>query len=89
MLQKLIRADDGVHKYIAVFSNGKRVKFGAQGYSDYTLHKDKERRERYRARHRKDLETNNPYAPGYLSWYILWNKPTLRESIQDFNKRFF
>ena len=89
MLVKLQKANDGIHKYIAVFSDGKKTKFGAEGYSDYTLHKDKERRERYRVRHRKDLETNNPQAPGYLSYYILWNKPTLSASIQDYNKRFF
>ena len=90
MLQKLIKANDGVHKYIAVFSDGKRVKFGAYGYTDFILSGgDKERRERYRARHKKDLETNNPQAPGYLSYYILWNKPSLRASMQDYNKRFF
>jgi hypothetical protein len=89
MLVKLLNANDQKHKYVAVFSNGRRVKFGGYGYSDYTIHKDPERKKRYQDRHRKDLDTKDPYAPGYLSWYVLWNKPTLSASIADYNKRFF
>jgi hypothetical protein len=55
---------------------------------DYTLTGDVEARERYRSRHRKDLETNDPTRAGYLAWYILWNKPTIRESIKDYRARF-
>jgi len=38
-------------------------------------------------RHLKDLETNDYTKPGFLSIFIAWNKPTLKESIKDFNKR--
>lgn len=78
-------------KYVATFSDGEKVKhthFGAAGMEDYTIHKDDERRERYRNRHRKDLMTNDPTRAGFLSWYILWNKKSLRESIADYKKRF-
>ena len=27
-------------KLVAIFENGTKVKFGAKGYSDYTIHKD-------------------------------------------------
>eukprot|EP00965_Chrysotila_dentata_P153522 5073779-Pleurochrysis_carterae.AAC.1 len=47
------------HKYVAHFEFGdgskKRTPFGAKGYDDYTMHKDKDRRERYWQRHVKDL----------------------------------
>ena len=89
MLVKLEPANDGKHKYIAIFSDGKKTKFGAQGYEDFTTHKDVERRDRYIARHKKDLETKDPYRAGYLSMYILWNKPTIEASIKDYNHRFF
>ena len=36
----------------------KTVPFGARGMDDYTLTKDKEQRERYRARHKGDTLTN-------------------------------
>jgi hypothetical protein len=46
-------------KYKMVFTdkNDKKVKtvqFGAKGYEDYTVHKDKDRRTRYLKRHSKD-----------------------------------
>jgi len=38
-------------------------------------------------RHLKDLETNDYRRAGNLSLFLLWNKPTLKESANDFNKR--
>ena len=67
----------GKKKYEITFDkNGKKYtrKFGSQGMSDYTIHKDKERRERYISRHKKDLRTNDPMKPGYLSMYFGTNQ---------------
>lgn len=66
----------------------KIVHFGSAGMDDYTITKDKEQRDRYRTRHKKDLETKDPTRAGYLSYYLLWNKETLTESIKDYKKRF-
>jgi hypothetical protein len=79
-----------VKKYRATFDvDGKisHTDFGAKGMSDFTKHKDKERRGRYITRHTKDLRTNDPTRAGYLSMYVLWNKEGLRESITDYKKR--
>ena len=69
--------------------NGKKrtTDFGAAGMSDYTRHHDKKRRSRYIKRHSKDLRTNDPTRAGYLSMYVLWNKPTIKQSISDYKKR--
>lgn len=76
-------------KLVATFSDGTKTHFGAKGMSDFTIHKDKARRERYRNRHRKDLLTNDPRKAGYLSWYILWGDyPDLKKSIQIYKKKF-
>ena len=80
-------------KLIAIFydDNGKKIKtthFGAKGMSDYTIHKDKERKERYLDRHRKRENWNDYMTAGSLSRWILWNKPTLKASIADYKKRF-
>jgi hypothetical protein len=80
-------------KLMAIFINddGKKIKtthFGQAGADDYTITKDKEQRARYRNRHKKDLDTNDYKKAGYLSWFLLWNKPTLTESIKDYKKRF-
>jgi hypothetical protein len=79
-------------KLMAIFYDGeKKVKtthFGAKGMSDFTIHKDKERKERYLDRHRKRENWNSFMTAGSLSRWILWNKPTLKASIADYKKRF-
>jgi ABC-type sulfate transport system substrate-binding protein len=79
-------------KLMAVFDNDGRKKtthFGAKGMDDYTLTKDKEQRERYRTRHKKDLETGDPTKAGFLSYYILWGDSTSRQkNISDYKKKF-
>jgi hypothetical protein len=59
----------------------KKVSFGAKGYEDYTIHKDKERKQRYINRHRHD-KLNDPYKAGFWAMYVLWNKPSKRESLK-------
>ena len=55
----------------------------------YIDHKDKEIRRRYRARHKKDLDTKDYTRAGYLSYYILWGDSTSRkENIEKYKKRF-
>ena len=81
-------------KLMAVFINKatnrqKTTHFGAKGMSDYTIHKDQERRERSRNRHHQDFKTNDPTRAGYLSYYILWGDSTsLKQNISSYKKRF-
>tara|TARA_R110002126_G_scaffold284738_1_gene434646 strand:+ start:427 stop:714 length:288 start_codon:yes stop_codon:yes gene_type:complete len=79
-------------KYMAVFENNGRTKtthFGAKGMDDYTIKGDKEQRERYRARHKKDLETKDPSKAGFLSYYLLWGDSTsFAQNLRDFKTRF-
>jgi hypothetical protein len=85
---KIEPANNGRNKWIATFDTGKTTKFGSFGQNDYTLTGNKEARERYRARHKKDLDTGDPTRAGYLSMFVLWNLPTISASVKDFNKRF-
>jgi hypothetical protein len=63
--------------------------FGASGMDDYTKTHDKAQRERYRTRHKKDLETGDPTRAGFLSYYILWGaSTTLSENIASFKRKF-
>jgi hypothetical protein len=76
-------------KLMATFeTNGRQkvIHFGARGMSDYTKHHDRERRNRYIFRHHKDLK-GNPARAGYLSMFVLWNKPSLQASIADYRRR--
>lgn len=90
MILRIEPATDGKHKYTAYFSNGRKTQFGAKGYEDYTIHHDTKRREAYRKRHAKDLDTSDPYRAGYLSYWLLWGDSTsLAQNVRDYNRRFF
>ena len=66
----------------------KIVHFGAQGYLDYTQHKDKDRKERYIIRHKNRENWTDIYSAGFWSRWLLWNKPTLYSSAKDIKKQF-
>ncbi len=75
-------------KYDAVIDGKKTVSFGATGYSDFTKHKDEERKERYIARHKVNQNWKDHETAGFYAKNILWNKPTIEASVQDTNKKF-
>jgi len=85
---KLIKATDGIHKYVAVFDD-KRVPFGAKGYTDFIESGNEVKKAAYLARHQVTEDWNNPKTPGSLSRWILWG-PTksLSKNIQLFKQRF-
>lgn len=94
---KTIRIEESPNKekkLVAYFydKDGKKIKtthFGARGMSDYTQHKDPTRMKRYLARHKGMGENwKDPTTAGALSRWILWGKPSLRESFNDFKNRF-
>ena len=86
------KSDKPDKKMKAVFTlpNGrtKTIHFGAAGMSDYTIHKDPERKQRYMARHAAHESWNNPMTAGSLSRWVLWNKTSLAASIADFKSKF-
>ena len=94
------QSDDGIHKYEITFENDetkrtKTIKFGAKGYNDYTIYykedgknKADEMKDAYIARHKVNENWDNPYLPGTLSRYILWEHKTVKESLVDYIKRF-
>ena len=69
--------------------DGKKISFGAATYSDYTIHKDPERKERYIARHakREDWDKSGVKTAGYWSKHLLWSKDTLQKSIDHISKK--
>lgn len=101
ILIKVEKSKKPTKKYNAVFliegNKFKTVSFGSPNMEDYLQHKDVERRDRYLKRHERDLKTNDPLRPGYLSFFYSWSgfkqtgKPTTNKKklIKMYNKRFF
>jgi hypothetical protein len=75
----LKRAMNGIHKFMAIFPDGKVVRFGRKGFSDYTLHKDPERMKRYLTRHRsrENWTRSGAKTAGFWSRWFLWSSPSL------------
>jgi len=93
-LVRIVKSDRPEKKLAATFENThtKRMKvvhFGAAGMSDYTIHKDAERKQRYINRHKKNEHWDDPVTAGALSRWMLWNKTSLKASIDDYKRRFF
>ena len=91
-LKTIRRSHKPEKKWDAVFERNGREKvvpFGAAGMSNYTKHKNATRKQRYISRHSGMGESwNKPDTAGALSRWILWNKPSFRESVADYKRRF-
>ena len=90
---QLLKSKVDGKKYTAIFYDEKRSKiktvhFGSAGMSDFTKHKDEERKQRYIARHSANENWNDYMTAGSLSRWILWNKPSLSASYNDYIKKF-
>ena len=68
----------------------KTVQFGAKGYSDYTIHKDKERMKRYDSRHasRENWTKSGIETAGFWSKWILWSKPGFDSAVKYTSRKF-
>jgi hypothetical protein len=76
--QKLSKSTRKGKKYMVLYL-GRWIHFGAAGMSDYTIHKDPERRRRYLARASQIKDKNGNYAykdktrPAFWSYYLTWS----------------
>lgn len=84
------RADDGKHKYTAIFSDPKQtIHFGDINYQDYTQHKNPLRAKAYKTRHRaREDWYSSPRSAGALSYWLLWSSPNFSHNLKAFARRF-
>ena len=75
-------------KFDAIIDGKKTVSFESSQHSDFTKHKDPERKQRYLDRHKARENWNDPTTAGALSKHVLWNKTTIAQSVKDMDKRF-
>ena len=88
MKEVVFKKSSNPEKKYAAFVEGKKISFGASGYSDFTQHKDEERKKNYIARHRVNQNWNDLKTAGAWSKNLLWNKPTISESIKSMENKF-
>ena len=98
-LEKVVKSDAKGKKWTAYFcmckgeskccdNDKKKVHFGSEGYTDYTIGATEEQRKSYRARHASG-KTAKPDTANALSYYILWGDSRSRQTnINSFKKKF-
>lgn len=94
----LQRSTNSKKKWMVTTPSGKKVHFGQKGASDYTKHKDDERKQRYIVRHggtktgktstKEKWGKDGLSTPGFWSRWLTWNKKTLEASIKDIERKF-
>ena len=70
--------------------DGKTIHFGAEGYEDYTKHKDPERKKRYITRHKanENWTKSGIKTAGFWSRWLLWGEPSISASIKAIENKF-
>ena len=91
MIIELYKSTQPNKKY-TVKVNDKTIHFGDSRYKDFrTFGEDRyKRKENYIKRHQVNENWNKDgiETAGWWSRWLLWNKPTLEQSIRDVEKRF-
>jgi len=77
-----------IHLDIPGLDSIKTIHFGDPRYEDYTMHHNEQRKLNYLQRHESREDWNNYEKAGFWSRWLLWNKPTIEESMRDIEKRF-
>jgi len=96
----LLNKSKRTNKRYVVKDEKRTIHFGDDRYRNFILMNDRnskyyepnpDERQRikanYRNRHKGD-NLENPFSAGALSYYLLWNRPTLRASIKDYESKF-
>lgn len=64
-----------------------RIHFGQAGASDFTKHGSTLAKEAYIRRHQAREDWTDPLTAGFWSRWVLWNLPTVKDSLTDALKR--
>ena len=86
----ILRKSSHPDKKYMVTIGSKTIHFGSSPYLSYEVHHDPNRKKRYETRHKsnENWTKSGIKSAGFWSKWILWNKPSLRDSIKNTEKRF-
>ena len=90
IMEVIISPSKSKNKKSVAEVNNKKIHFGDNRYQDYTQHKDPKRKENYINRHAKneDWSKSNIASAGFMSRYVLWEKPTMKSAIDNLNSEY-
>jgi len=90
---QLLKSKKEDKRYDAIFFNEKKnkiksVSFGLKGGNTFIEHKNTKTKDAWIARHSVTGDWTKPDTASSLAFHILWNKPTLSASYNDYLKKF-
>ena len=71
---------------IVIYNNGRKrtFHFGSHSIEDYTQHRSKSKKAKYLEKHHENV---NPFSVAFWNQHLLWNKPSIDESVKDVKKK--
>lgn len=82
-------------KYMVINGNGKKIHFGGKGNGDFLIYSEIDdeialkKKRAYIKRHKELKESWTDYTTaGFWAKNILWNKPTLQESVENIANKY-
>ena len=86
------KSDKPNKKYYIITNDNNKVYFGQASASDFTIHKDEARKQRYINRHKKNeskyWNKSGIDTPSFWSRFLLWEKPSINESYQFIKNKY-
>ena len=88
MREVILQKSSNPKKKYDTYIEGKKVSFGATGYSDFTQHKNEDRKKNYIQRHKPNQNWNDLTTAGAWSRWLTWEKKTIPEAIKNMENKF-
>jgi len=86
-MEATITLSNNRKKRYTVTINNKKIHFGDTRFMNYTMTHDEGKKKRYLAlRNRENWE--DPNTAGFWSRWLLWNKPSIKESAKYIEEQF-
>ena len=87
MTTVLVRTSTRADKRLMAEFPNRTVHFGSKGGSTFIDHGDDEGKAAWLARHAATEDWRDYESAGALARWLLWERPTLREAMQELNMR--
>lgn len=75
-------------RYVIIMENNMSHHFGSDVGQTFIDHQNKDKKIAWEARHSNDKNWNQQHSGIYHSRMLLWKKPTLNESIKNYENKF-
>ena len=90
MVYTLQKSNRKNKKFVIIMDDNMKHHFGLKDGKTFIDGRTEKERQNYIARHKvnENWEKSGIHTAGFWSRWVLWNKPTLKDSIKDIEKKY-